>query len=77
MGDAEEADGGIPLKYTITYEYDPTYGLEAPFWAKTVAFGRSVCRCGSSYGDAKTRLLVELHQYTAPGPVPKAEEVEV
>jgi hypothetical protein len=66
------------MKRLITYEFDPTYGNDAPYWAKTVMNGRSVCRCGESYTLAKGRLLDFLRECpTAIEPIPAAEEVEI
>ena len=80
MGDREEENGGIPLKYIIKYEFDTRY--DPPYWANaTDLSGGKIDRCGHTFAQAKARLIVALkemeaaeRQHLVP---PPDEEVEI
>lgn len=64
------------MKFTITYEFDATYGSETPFWAKW----NGLYKCGKSYAEAREKLLEELKEIARIGempPPPPDEEVEL
>ncbi len=66
------------MKFTIRYEYDRGCGGDTPCWAVTTVRGRTLCKCGKSYAQAKERLIAELALLAADVlEVPPPEEVEV
>jgi hypothetical protein len=66
------------MKFTITYEYDITYGAERPYWAKAKAEWGELFRCGESWEEARKRLVCDLQKLgRSPTPIPPDEEVEI
>ena len=62
------------MKFTITYEYDPTYWPQRPYWAKAEGIARS----GITFGEAKESLMKDLNEKVHPTVVtPPPEEVEI
>ena len=66
------------MKYIIKYEFDTRY--DSPYWASTDDInGHPIMRCGTSFEQARARLIValkEVVEYTNSTPPPD-EEVEI
>ena len=60
------------MKIRITYVFDPSYGSSDPYWAKS----EHGCKCGSSFRDAKDKLIRYLKEKLNMK-VPAPEEVEI
>ena len=64
------------MKVTIEYEYLPQY--EHKYWAKAIVLDAYHSSCGSSWAEARERLLARLKKLSeVPPSLPPAEEVEV
>lgn len=63
------------MTITITYKFQPG---DFPYWARTVCpLGDFAC-CGTSFADARARLLEKLRGMNIPPPsVPDPEDVEL
>jgi len=69
------------MKITITYEKDSSLSDINSYWARTMMGGERVNACGSSWEDARERLLGKVTEQVAIQKgeiqIPPDEEVEV
>lgn len=49
------------MKFTITYEFDASFGSEKPFWASAIG----IQRCGKDYAEAREKLIEELREISS------------